>query len=299
MSKEVEKFVKDFKATKKRLTELSPKEGEKIKKTMVKNLEKTWDAEDRLKEAVIEARTAGVTGTKSAPFLKHAKVTKPFKGWQDALKVYHADLDKYETFSKEAKALNAEMTKRVTTVEKDLKKAGGTGDIPTMAAIKEAKRALPDLKKAQDMLGSTKGFLVMYGLNMQRTVDAIVKQAVDSVTPKEFPEPLAEANRAKTDKAVDGHAKKIKGACEGALTALEQNKPKVSEKLIKDAEKLLGTLEAFQKEAKATRTKMKDEVKADENSKKLQALMTKIEKGYSTASGQVSAVKKEMEKRAR
>ncbi|KIN70889.1 hypothetical protein Z945_3353 [Sulfitobacter noctilucae] len=299
MPNEVETFVKDFKATKKRLNELSPKEGEKIKKAMVANLEKTWDAEDAMKEAVIEARTAGVPGKKSAPFLKHAKVTKPFKTWQAALKIYHADLDKLEAFTKEAKELNAELTKRVTTVEKDLKKGGGTADIPTMATIKEAKRALPELKKAENILGSTKSFMVMYGLNMQRTVDAIVKQAVDSVTPKEFPEPLADANRAKTEKTVDGHSKKIKSACDGAKSALEEDKIKVAEKLIKDAEKLLETLAGFEKEAKLTKTKMKDEVKADEKSKKLQALMKKIGMGYKTAAGQVDEVQKELKEKTK
>lgn len=294
MAKEVEKFVKELKAIKTRIKDLSPAEGIKIKKTMLANLEKTWAAEDILKEGVIKARASGVQGKKAADFIKHADVAKPMKSWLAALKLYHADLDTFTQFNDEAKAFNADLTKRMDLVEKELKKQGGTADIPTMAAIKEAKRALPELKKSESMLGQTKSFEVMYGLNQQRTVEAIVRQAVESVTPKEFPEPLAEKNRAKTEKTLKLYIKKIEELFDTGQEALQDNEPKECNKAIKEAESLLKGLKDFDKQARLAATKMKKEVKENKDSKKIEDLIKNIINVYKNMSSLVDALKADL-----
>lgn len=294
MAKEVEKFVKEFKVFKNRIKDLSPAEGTKIKKTMLANLEKTWAAEDILKEGIVKARASGVQGKKAADFIKHGDVAKPMKTWLAALKLYHADLDTFTQFNDDAKSFNAELTKRMELVEKELKKQGGTGDIPTMAAIKEAKRALPELKKSESMLGQTKSFEVMYGLNQQRTIEAIVRQAVEAVEPKEFPEPLDEKNRAKTEKALKLYIKKIEELCDTGQKALEEGAPKECNKAIKEAESLLKVLKDFDKQAKLAATKMKKEVKENKDSKKIQELIKKMITAHKDMSSSVDAMKADL-----
>ena len=273
MGKEADKFVKDFKATQKRLKELSFAEGEKKRKALLANLEKTWAAEDVMKEGVVKAKTAGVEGKRSADFIKHKDVSKPFKVWQMALKVHTDGVDEFNKFHTEAKALETALTKRIALVEKELKKSGGMSDMKVASVVQQAKRALPDLKKAAGLFGKLQGHVVMYGANAQRATDAIVRQAVESVTPKEFPPSLAKEGRKKTVKLLKDAGKKVGAFHKIGMQAVEEGDLKRAEQAMKKIEPLMKPLEGLEKDIKVTTGKMKKELKMAPDAKEIQALI--------------------------
>ncbi|MBB4173572.1 hypothetical protein [Sulfitobacter noctilucicola] len=296
MSKESDKFVKEYKADKKKRTDLMFAAGDKLHKAMLAHLEKTWSAEDVLQEAVQKVRASGVTSKKSKDFVSHADVVKPLKAWEAMLKDHHKNLEAFTKFSNEVKTYNTMLIKRTDLVEKDLKKNSGMGDMEVMALIKEIKgKVLPDLKKSQDLLGSLKSFVVLYGTNYQRTIDAVVKDAIAAVTPKEFPASLAEDGRRKTEKTIKSTPKAIDKLCKGVRKAMEDGKFDVAEASLVKAEKELDALTSLAKDAKTTKTKMKKELKESQDSKIITKLITDITKATDKYTAQLDELEAELE----
>ncbi len=279
MGKETDRFVKDFKGIKKQAADLSLATGEKQKKDMQAFLSKVWAAEDVLQEAIQKARAGGVTSKKSSDFVKHAEVVKPLKKWDAMLKEHHQTLVRFTKFNADVKALNGSLTKRMALVEKEAKQSAPAREAAAM--IKEAQsKILPDLKKSQALLGTLKSFEVYYGAKYQKTVDAIVKQAIDAVTPKEFPEPLSDKNRASTAKEIKQRPRDIDKMCKQMVTAMKNGDLAAAEEALKKARILFSALEGFEKVAKQTKSKMKKEIKADDKSKEITALIGAIHKAH-------------------
>lgn len=289
MSKETDKFMKDFKATEKRLKEFASAEAEKRKKTLITNLEKTWAAEDVVQEAVQKARLGGVQGKKTADFVKEGDVAKTLKVWQKELKVHLSGLKEFETYCKEAQGLHQELGKRVAAIEKDMKKSGGTSDVKLMATVKEAKRALPDLQKTAKAFGTLQGHVVLYGANLQRTLDAIVKTALEGVDPKEFPKAFEGDNRKKTAKILKDHTRKIDALCKAGQKAVEAGDEKV-EKVIAKANKLLSDLEKIDDEGKKVAKTMKKEIKDAKDGKEVEDLIKVADLTYKKCSAEIEAL---------
>lgn len=274
MGKEADKFVKDFKATKARLKELTPQVAEKKKKAVIAQLDKTWAEEDKMKAGVVKAAGEGVEGTKPDAFVKHGAVSKPHKAWKAALSLHHKGIEEFDKFRAEARALEQSLSKRIKLVEKELKKGGGGGQVD--AVLKEAKSALPQLKKAADVFGTMQGHVVMYGGNEARATEAIVKQAIDSTKPKKLPPALAKENRAKTENTVKGFEKKIMGIVKLGSKLAESGDLAKSEKVVEKVQPLLKKLAALDKEVQVAAKKMKKEIKAAKDSKEVEALIKRI-----------------------
>lgn len=289
MSKETDKFMKDFKATEKQLKEFASAEAEKRKKTLIANLEKTWAAEDVVQEAVQKVRLSGVQGKKTADFIKEGDVPKTLKVWQKELKVHLSGLKEFEAYCKEALALHKELDKRVVAVEKDMKKSGGTGDVKLMATVKEAKRALPDLQKTAKAFGTLQGHVVLYGANLQRTLDAIVKTALEAVDPKEFPKAFEGDNRKKTAKILKDHTRKIDALCKAGQKAVEAGGDKV-EKVIDKANKLLSDLEKIDEEGTKVAKTMKKEIKEAKDGKEIAELIKVASLAYKKCAAEIEAL---------
>ncbi|MEP5728354.1 MAG: hypothetical protein ABJL67_03155 [Sulfitobacter sp.] len=273
MSKITDKFLKDFKVIKAQLKNLSPAAGEKMKKGLISNLDKTWAAEDVMKEAVKKVRLAGLASKKSADFIKEGEVSGPMKTWQAALKIHTSELGKLDSFHQDAKKLETELTKRVAEVEKEIKKTGGNADKPLMAALKEAKAAIPVLKKASGVFGTLQGHVVMYGMNMQRAVDGIVKNALAEVDPKEFPEPYKAENRAKTAKTIKRTIRTIEGLIKEGRKKLEEGDLKKAANIVTSVTSAFEVFEKFEKEAKVVTGKMKKELKTANDSQEILKLI--------------------------
>jgi uncharacterized phage infection (PIP) family protein YhgE len=299
MSKEAEAFVKDYKATQKQLKALSPAEAQKRKKALLAQLDKTWDAEDRLQEAIQKVRLSGVTGKKAADFIKHKEVQKPLKDWKAALALHHAGLKELADFGKEAAALEAALSKRIVAAEKDLKKSGGMGDMKAMATVKEAKRGLPDLKKSAQIYGTLQGHVVMYGKNFERSIEAIVKAALKEVDPKEFPKPFAAEQRKKTVRALKDMARKIDAYCKQAEKSLREGDGATAGKALKEANKVLQTLEKLNESGQSIEKKMKKEVKLAADGKEVTQLIKTVARTHAACDARVDGLEDQVEKQER
>ncbi len=262
MSKETDKFEKDFRASQKRIKQLSLAEGNKRKKQILSWLDETWKVEDAMSDAVQVARKAGVTGSKAADFIKEGNVAKALKDWKAAVAKHHANIDELTEFSGDAKSLHDELLKRTTAVEKELKKSkGGLSDVKIMATVKEAKRALADLKKSSGVPGTMKAHVVFYARKMQPSIEAIVRDALKKVDPKEFPKSLQEPNRKKTIRQVKANERKLNALCSTGSEALDKNDLKKAAGALKLAKKELEALEKLADEYTGVTKKMRKELK--------------------------------------
>ena len=290
MAKEVEKFLKDYKQIAKQVAELSVAAGEKQKKAMLAHLDLTWAAEDALQEAVQKSRLSGVQGKKAADFTKQPDVGKALKPWQVALKKHVDGIKAFEDFCDRAKLLLTDLTKRLALVEKELKKSGGTGDVKTMATIKEAQRALTDLKKSAGLVGSLQGHVVMYGANMQRALDGVVKNALAEVDPKEFPKAFEEDNLHRTERQLKDTTRKIDQLVKTGMKGVDDGKADKLDKLRKSLKSLLAELEALDAEGKKVVKTMKKELAAAANGKKIAQLIKAVGLAYKNASVKVEVL---------
>jgi hypothetical protein len=176
--------------------------------------------------------------------------------------------------------MHSDMSKRIAAAEKDMKKTGGMSDIKAMSTIKEAKRGLPDLKKTAELYGSLPGHAVLYGRNLQRSIEAIVNGVLKEFTPQEFPKSLDADNRKKTVRALKDYVRKIPALCTHAEKELSQSSPAKAEKALGEAEKVFANLEKLNDDAKTVQKKMKKELKLAEDGKEIAALMKKIEAAH-------------------
>ena len=298
MSKETDKFIKDFKSTEKQLKLFSLAEAEKRKKAITAQLDKTWKVEDILQEAIQKARLSGVKGKKAADFIKLGPVAKELKTWQAALKLHTEGLKDFEDHCAEARTMQTALDKRVVAVEKDIKKSGGTGDIKLMATVKEARRALTDLEKTAKAFGTLQGHVVLYGAHLPRTIEAIVKTALDAVDPKEFPKAFEADNRKKTAKMLKDHKRKLDGLFKMADAELERGGEKMG-KIFKAMDALLSDLEKLDAEGIKTEKTMKKEIKEAKDGKEIADLIKAVRKSHKIYATEAKALKKEAEELAR
>ncbi|MGC1503086.1 MAG: hypothetical protein WA782_02995 [Sulfitobacter sp.] len=295
MSKEVEKLnIYVTKKIKDKLKKFSPAAGEKLKKSLLSNLDDTWAKEDKLQEAIQEIKLGGMTGKKTDDFLKHKDAAGPRKAWEAALKKHRAGLAEFKKFQDDATVIRTDLQKQIALAEKDLKKAGGKPDKKIKKDMDEAQKALDDVWKAEKVYGGLEGFVVMYGMMPKRTNDAVVKQAIEAVTPKEFPEPLSAKNRAATEKRLKKDSKSLDGLCESAWNLLEEGDIKSAKGFIKKAEMLVKKLKPWAKDAKTAATKMKSEIKANEDAKEIDALINQMTETYKFGENQIAELTKEL-----
>lgn len=276
MGKEADKFVKDFKATKAKLKELTPGAAQKMKKAVIAQLDKTWAEEDKMKAGVVKAVGEEGADKKAPDMVKHGAVSKPHKAWKAALALHHKGIEEFDAFRTEARNLEQALTKRIATVEKELKKSGGMSDMKAAAVLQEAKRALPELKKAAGVFGTMQAHVVMYATNEKRATEDIVKQAVESTKPKKLPAAFAAENRKKTENDVRRNAKKVVGLCKLGAKLAESGDLDKAEKVVDKAQPLLKKMEALDKEAQSTAKKMKKEIKQAKDGKEVEALIQRI-----------------------
>jgi hypothetical protein len=295
MSKEVEKLkIYVTKKIKDKLKKYSPAAGEKLKKALLANLDDTWAKEDKLQEAIQEIKLGGMAGKKTDDFLKHKDASGPRKAWDAALKKHRAGLAEFKKFQDEATSVRKDLEKQIALAEKDLKKAGGKPDKAVKKDMDEARKALADVTKAEKVYGGLEGFVVMYGMMPKRTNDAVVKQAIEAVTPKEFPDPLTAKNRDATEKRLKKDSKSLDGLCDSARDLIEAGDLKAAKGYIKKAEMLVKKLKPWAKDAKTASTKMKSEIKANEDAKAIDALIKKMTDTYVKGESEIEELSKEL-----
>ncbi len=275
MSKETEKFIKDFRATEKRIKELSIAEGNKLKKRMTSWLETTWKVEDLVSDAVQKARISGNSGSKAADFVSEPDVLKYLKEWKAAVTKHHKNLDVFQDFCKDARELHGVLTGRIAAVEKELKKKKTTtADVKILATIKDAKRAATELKKSAELGSSIPAHMVFYARKLQASIEAIVRDALKKVDPKEFPKSLQEANRKKTLRTVKGHERKIHALFKSGTAEISKSGDlKKAANALKLAKTEFAGLEKFSDEFSAILKKMRKELKEHKESKEMTALI--------------------------
>ena len=180
-----------------------------------------------------------------------------------------------EAFCEQAKSLQKGLEKRLGLVEKEMKKEGGTSDVKVMAKIKEAQRAVTGLKKSGGLIGTLQAPVVMYGANLQRTIDGVVKSALDAVDPKEFPKAFEAANRPRTARVLKDNTRKIDKLCKLGMKEVEGGDLGKTEKIVKGVRGLLAELEAINKEGQKTAKTMKKELSSAQDGKEI-AQMIKV-----------------------
>ncbi|MCX7558955.1 hypothetical protein OS190_05195 [Sulfitobacter sp. F26204] len=295
MSKEVEKLkIHVTKKIKDKLKKYSPAAAEKIKKALLSNLDDTWAKEDKLQEAVQNIKLGGMAGKKTDDFLKHKDAAGPRKTWEAALKKHRTGLVEFKKFQDEATVIRKDLEKQIALAEKDLKKTGGKPDKTVKKDMDEARMALAEITKAEKTYGALEGFVVMYGMALKRTNIAIVKQAIDAVTPKELPDPLTAKNRAATEKRLKKDTKSLDGLCDSAWNLLKEGDLKSAKGFIKKAEMLVKRLKPWAKDAKAASGKMKAEIKANEDAKAIDALIKQMTEIYKYGEEQIVELTKEL-----
>lgn len=287
MGKELDKFLSEHKKIMKQAQELGVATGDKMKKELLANLDRTWAAEDVMQEAVQKARLSGVQGKKSADFVKLAPVAKAMTPWRDALGKHSEGLKKLEAFCDVAKNFQSGLEKRLATIQQEMKKEGGTADVKTMAKIKEAQRAVTDIKKSAGIMGTLPGPAVMYGANVQRTIDGVVKNALAGVDPKEFPKAFEAANRARTARMLKDHPRNIEKLCKLAMKEIDSGKLDKTEKPVKAAQKLLAELEALDSEGQKVVKQMKKELAAAQDGKAITEMIKLAAKTAKSSGAQI------------
>ena len=299
MAKEIENFEKYYKAFQKDLKTYSSAAAEKKKKDLLGWLDKTWAKEDAFSEAIEKARLSGVTGSKAADFIKLPDCAKPLTEWKKAVATHHNNIEQMTTYFKEVRNLFVELEGRCNDIEALLKKKGSAlglsmkEEIKLKATIKEARRYLPDLRKAE----ATKlpGHAVMYATHLQQTVEVLVKQALKKVDPKELPKQLDEADRKKTLKLLkDGKAailrysNLIRSNLEGDL--------KKAQEALKSLDSEVKALESLDDICKDAAKKMKKEIAANTDQKAIEDVIKKSAEFYKRGSGILETLKKQVHK---
>jgi hypothetical protein len=321
MSKLVLDLKKQVTDTAKRMKEVKPEKARRLKVELEAKLQTTWDAEDALKEAIQKARLSGVTSKKSAVLLKGPNVIKPLKTWEIALKAYHAKLDEFGQFHKDAKLLSDGMDKTIKEAKKATKEvakgakkeadklggkagklagkvAGGMSSAASGAmldeAIELAKKHFVQLNTCVEIYGKLPSHVVMYGLNYQRTIEAIMRQAVEAITPRDLPESLTDDQRKKTNKLLKVKPKAIEKLSKGVTKALEIDKKDVAEASFAKMEAELKAIEGLVKDCKTAQSKMKKEIEAHKESRTIKALVQLIPKVYKKCEKMVEDTEKEL-----
>ncbi|GGH25442.1 hypothetical protein SAMN05444007_103236 [Cribrihabitans marinus] len=280
MTKEREKFEKDFKKTKPQLKALSAAQGTKMKKQVLSWLDETWKLEDKLSDTIVAARKSGVTGTRAADFIKEKAVAKALKDWKAAVVKHHGNIDELTGFSNDAQALHDELARRTEFIEKDLKKSKtGMKDMKIMATVKEAKRALPDLKKAGAFGSDLPVHVVFYARKLQQSVEVIVKQALKKADPKEFPKALQPEQRKRTVRTVTGHERKVLNYCRAAEAGMEKDIKKAA-KALDMAKKELEPLEKLHDEFTSVAKKMRKEIAESKDKAAIVKLMKSVNDSF-------------------
>jgi hypothetical protein len=275
MSKETDKFIKNFKTYQTRIKAHTAAEGEKRKKDVLSHLKSTWDDEDKLIAEIEKAVKSGITGSKPSDFKTVMPIRAALADWKTAIEKHHANVDALVEFSDRGKVLEGEIQKNVTAIDKDLKKTKAKPDKETAAILKECNTALKDLKKVVKLGGTLPGHVVFYARKLQRSVEVTFTKAVKSASPKEFPKSMQESERKRTLRKVAVFERKIPTLCKTAMGYVPDDM-KNAEKALKAAKSELSDLQKLSDECASTAKKMKKEISESKDKTDLIALIKSV-----------------------
>ncbi len=279
MSRETDKFLKNFKNYRIRIKAHAAAEADKRKKEVMAHLKRTWDDEDKLIAEIEKAVKSGVTGSKPSDFKTIMPIRAALADWKTSIEKHHANVDGLVDFSENAKLLEAEIKKNVVAIEKDLKKTKSKPDKETAAILKECDTALKDLKKATKTGATLPGHVVFYARKLKQSVEVTFTKAVKNASPKEFPKSMQENERKRTLRKVAVFERKIPTLCKTALGYVPGDL-KNAEKALKAAKSELADLQKLNDECVGTAKKMKKEISESKDKAALLALIKSVSTAF-------------------
>ena len=299
MSKEFSKIQEDYKKCAADLKQTTKAEAEKTKKSMAQALEKCWDAEDDLREAIATAREQGMTSKKLADAIKDKGVKSSLSVWQKAVVAQKAQLDTMLALVAKAQSLVPTLAKLESSAEKISKSAGkGSPDKKEIDAfLADVKKQQSELKTVMGYAGKMKPGDKFYAVQSKKILEKLLSDDKASASEADLPKLLEEKQLKRSAARVTSlsgaieaaHKKGVSIAAEDAKSA--QTQLKVGLLKLKELAKLVG-------DYKRARKKCEKDIKANPDSKKLIAVLDHFDKSLAAGTAQMKELGAQVKKAA-
>lgn len=280
MSKGLEKIDGDLKKLLPKLKPLSKVEGLKQLKAISAALDACWELEDKLVEALAEAREAGNAGTSVSELDKDRGFKAARVLWEKAVAAQKTELAVLAKMVVEAKTLLKDLAKLAALAEKEAKAAAkGSADYKAaeglLARLDALIKEMTSVTKCEGKLKPAEKF---YALQYKKILDKRIQEAGKGAT--------AEADLPKLleDAEIKRNALKIKRLYGEVLTAhkkgsaLAAKDAKGAEGQLKAATHKLKDLKKLVEDYQKARKKCEKDIKEASNSKVLTELLNGFDK---------------------
>lgn len=182
MSKEYEKFKAEYdKKIKPKLKSHGKSEAGKLTERIRISFSNAWEGENVLKEGLVPAHEAGITGTKLADYMKNKDFKDSYDAYKTSVEMFAKVLIEAETYEKEALAVTALATKLDADITKDLKKRKDRSKSKTdiEALQKDVKAAITQFADAAKMHSKQNKMRKEYPVRFTKNVQDILKTPPD------------------------------------------------------------------------------------------------------------------------
>lgn len=228
MAKEYTKFKSDFdKKIAANLKTLNTAEMKHLSERMRMAFAAAWEGENVLKEGLVPAHQAGITGTNLADYLKNKDFKEAYTLYKKAAEEHAKLLNEAADSEKEAKKTLSVAMKLDADITKDLKKRKDNSDSKKdiVALQKDVQGAIKELALAAKVYDRQDKHKKNYASNFAKTVQSILKtppdQAKQAKDNTEMPQLFVDRVLGRNTKSFTKHYKTALAKVDEALKVSE------------------------------------------------------------------------------
>ncbi len=298
MPKGLDKIEGDFKKLQPKLKPLTKEAALKQLKAIATTLDKCWDQEDALQEALTAAREAGNAGKSASELDKDRGFKTARVLWEKAVAAQKAELSKLVQMIVAAKALLKDLDKLTTLATKEGKSAAkGSADQKAaeglVSRLEAVSKELASVVKSEGKLKPAEKF---YALQYKKILDKMIVEAGKGATAEaDLPKLLEEAQLKRSAAKI----KKLLGeilAAHKRGVALAEKDARAAESQLKAASIKLKGLKKLVDDYQKARKKCEKDIKEAANSKVLIDRLNGFDKALRVAEGKTAELANKVEK---
>lgn len=292
MSKEFEKFEKDYKKLQPKLKKYTNTEAGKISKRIKNASSTSGQGEINLIECCATARENGVTGNNLKDFMADKSFQEGLKLYDRAFGMFQEECKNAEKFCKEADDAYDDLARLYQAMEKDLKKrkdkSASKKDIEELKTKLE--KAAPTLKAVSQFYGKMPPAYHPTAADFQKTVNNIIKKApaeqakqkADTVLPQQLHDRVINKNHNICVKAAKDASALVDAAMKKAETDLKAATP-----ALKKASELVKLLKTHNDTYGKIKRDYADALKNSKDAAKIHKMIDVIAKAYAATERKV------------
>lgn len=298
MPKGLDKIEGDFKKLQPKLKPLTKEAALKQLKVIATTLDKCWDQEDALQEALTAAREAGNAGKSASELDKDRGFKTARVLWEKAVAAQKAELTKLVQMIVAAKALLKDLDKLTALATKEGKSAAkGSADQKAaeglVSRLEAVAKELASVVKSEGKLKPVEKF---YALQYKKILDKMIVEAGKGATAEaDLPKLLEEAQLKRSAAKIKKFLGEILAAHKRGV-ALAEKDARAAESQLKAASIKLKGLKKLVDDYQKARKKCEKDIKEAANSKALIDRLNGFDKALRVAEGKTAELANKVEK---